>query len=231
MAEAIRKCAAVKPVIISQGQVAGSGGYWISMYGDTILAGPNTITGSIGVIGGWIYDKGFGSKIGMTSDLVKRGAHADLGYGITLPLLGLRVPARNLTTDERAKMETIIRQFYDGFVRKVAAGRNLTEDSVRKIAEGHFYSGVEGNKIGLVDEIGGLMTAIDIAKQKAGLKPSDECAVVETSKYKGFMNIKPPFSPISVIADEPFIKYIKMLSAHPGEPLPMLLPGTYPTLK
>ena len=97
VAEALKKCSEKKPVIVSQGQVAGSGGYWISMYGDTIVAGPNTITGSIGVIGGWIYDKGFSEKIGMTEDHVKRGTHADAGYGITLPLLGVRVPARNLT--------------------------------------------------------------------------------------------------------------------------------------
>jgi len=70
-AEALKKCAKEKPVIISQGQVAGSGGYWISMYGDKIVAGPNTITGSIGVIGGWLYDTGFGDKLGMTSDNVQ----------------------------------------------------------------------------------------------------------------------------------------------------------------
>ena len=231
VAEAIRKCAKEKPVIISQGQVAGSGGYWISMYGDTILAGPNTITGSIGVIGGWIYDKGLSSKLGMTSDYVRRGAHADLGFGITLPFLKIRVPTRNLTQDERGKMEGIIRQYYNIFVQKVADGRNMTEESVKKIAEGHFYSGVEGKNIGLVDEIGGLMTAIAIAKQKAGLMPEDECKIVETVKYKGLFKFNPPLSLISTIMDEPVYKYLKMLSEHPGEPLPMLVPGTYPTLK
>ncbi|NUO81688.1 S49 family peptidase, partial [candidate division KSB1 bacterium] len=76
VAEALAKCKAKKPVIVSQGQVAGSGGYWISMYGDQIVAGPNTITGSIGVIDGWIYDNGMSAKLGMTSDHVQRGAHA-----------------------------------------------------------------------------------------------------------------------------------------------------------
>lgn len=231
VAEAIRKCSKEKPVIISQGQVAGSGGYWISMYGDTILAGPNTVTGSIGVIGGWIYDKSLSSKLGMTSDYVRRGAHAELGFGITLPFLKIQVPARNLTQEERGKMEGIIRQFYDIFVRKVADGRKMTEESVRKIAEGHFYSGIDGRELGLVDEIGGLMTAIAIAKQKAGFKPEDECNIVETVKYKGLIKFNPPFSPISTIMDEPVYKYLKMLSEHPGEPLPMLMPGTYPTLK
>ncbi|RPH95514.1 MAG: hypothetical protein EHM72_14940, partial [Calditrichaeota bacterium] len=92
VAEAVKKCALKKPVIVSQGQVAGSGGYWISIYGDKIIAGPNTITGSIGVIGGWIWDKGMTQKLGMTADYVKRGEHADALYGVTLPILGISIP-------------------------------------------------------------------------------------------------------------------------------------------
>ncbi|UCD94129.1 MAG: S49 family peptidase, partial [Candidatus Zixiibacteriota bacterium] len=116
VAEALKKCAEEKPVIISQGQVAGSGGYWISMYGDEIIAGPNTVTGSIGVIGGWVYDKGIGDKLGMTSDFVKRGSSADLGFGVRLPFLNITVPARNLNEDEYAEMEKTIKKFYDIFV-------------------------------------------------------------------------------------------------------------------
>ena len=143
VAEALRKCAEKKPVIVSQGQVAGSGGYWISMHGDTIVAGPNTITGSIGVIGLWIYDKGFTGKLGMTSDYVKRGEHADLGFGVYLPLFG-QIPARNLTDEERAKMEALIKKFYAIFVEKVANGRNMDVSQVEQIAEGRFYSGIDG---------------------------------------------------------------------------------------
>jgi protease-4 len=230
VAEAIKKCAQVKPVIISQGQVAGSGGYWISMYGDTILAGPNTVTGSIGVIGGWMYDKGLSAKLGMTSDFVKRGEHAELGFGITLPFLGFRVPARNLTVDERAKMEELFRKFYDGFVKKVASGRGMDVDKVKQIAEGHFYSGLDGKANGLVDEIGGLTTAIAIAQQKAGFKSDDEYEIIEIPKYKGFIKW-PNLSPVSTVVDDPAIRYIKLISENPWKPLPMLIPGTYPTLK
>ncbi len=232
VAEAIKKCARAKPVIVSQGQVAGSGGYWISMYGDKIVAGPGSITGSIGVIGGWLYDKGFGEKVGMTSDYVKRGEHADLGIGIRLPLLGLTVPARNLTSEERAIVEKLIMENYDIFVNKVADGRNMTPDEVRKIAEGHFYSGIDGKKVGLVDEIGGLMTALSIARTDAGLKPEDEVEIVEIPKFKGLFDFgsRMPSFPIT-FENDPVYRYIKMNLEHKGRPLPMMIPGTYPTLE
>ncbi len=232
VAEAIKKCAGVKPVIISQGQVAGSGGYWISMYGDKIIAGANSITGSIGVIGGWLYDKGFGDKLGMTSDHVQRGEHADLGAGIRLPLLGLTVPARNLTPDERSRMEELIRKHYESFVKKVADGRNKTVEEVRKIAEGHFYSGIDGKEIGLVDEIGGLMTALAIAREDAGLKPDEEIEIIEIPKYKGLIDINSRVPSLTAeLKDDPTYQYIKMCSERRGQPLPMLIPGTYPTIE
>jgi len=232
VAEAVKKCARVKPVIVSQGQVAGSGGYWISMYGDKIVAGANSFTGSIGVIGGWLYDKGFGDKIGMTSDYVKRGEHADLGVGITLPLLGLTIPTRNLTPEERSKMENFIRKYYDIFVNKVARGRNIPVDEIREIGEGHFYSGIDGKEIGLVDEIGGLMTALAIARKDAGLKPNEEVDIIEIPKYKGLFDFKPkPPSIAETLEDNPTYQYIKMCSERRGQPLPMLIPGTYPTIE
>jgi len=232
VAEALKKCSARKPVIISQGQVAGSGGYWISMYGDTIVAGPNTVTGSIGVIGGWLYDKGLTGILGMTSDHVKRGAHAELGFGVTLPFIGAQIPARNLTTEERAKVEELFMKFYEGFVQKVAKGRNKPVEEIKKIAEGHFYSGIDGKSIGLVDEIGGLLTALAIAQHRAGLKPDQEVKIVEIPQYKGLFNFSPKISPIATnLENDPVVQYIKMVSARHGQPLPMLLPGTYPTIE
>jgi protease-4 len=232
VAEAIKKCSEKKPVIISQGQVAASGGYWISMYGDTIVAAPNTITGSIGVIGGWIYDKGVSEKLGMTSDHVKRGAHAEFDFGITLPFTGVRIPARNLTTEERAKIEELFMKFYEGFVQKVAKGRNMPVEEVKKIAEGHFYSGTDGRSIRLVDEVGGLLTALAIAHHKAGLKLDQEIDVIEIPRYKGFINFNLSPSLISTsVKDDPVLQYLRMLSEHYGMPLPMLLPGTYPTIE
>lgn len=232
VADAIKKCADKKPVIISQGQVAGSGGYWISMYGDTIVAGPNTITGSIGVIGGWLYNKGLTEKIGMTSDLVKRGAHAELGFGVSLPFIGAQIPARNLTGEERAKVEEFFMKFYESFVQKVAKGRNMPVEEIKKIAEGHFYSGVDGKAIGLVDKIGGLFTALAIAQQKAGLKPNAEIKIVEIPKYKGLFNFQPKLLPFATrLEEDPVLEYIRMISERPGQPLPMLMPGTYPEME
>lgn len=232
VAEALRKCSEKKPVIISQGQVAGSGGYWISMYGDTIVAGPNTFTGSIGVIGGWLYDKGLTEKLGMTADHVKRGAHAELGFGVSLPLIGGQIPSRNLTPDEREKVESIFMKFYEGFVQKVAKGRNMPVEEVRKIAEGRFYSGTDGKAAGLVDELGGMLTALEMAQQKAGLRPDAEIAIVEIPRYKGLLNLRPRFSPVATrIGDDPVLQYIRMASERPGQPLPLLLPGTYPAME
>ena len=233
VAEALKVCAKEKPVVISQGQLAASGGYWISMYGDTILAGPTTLTGSIGVIAGWVYDKGFSEKLGMTSDLVKRGKHADLGYGVTLPLLGIRVPARNLTEEERSRAAEFIRDYYDIFVKKVAAGRNLPEADVREIAQGRVWTGAQGNKNGLVDGIGGLQPAIDLARKMAKISSGDKYLIKEFPKFKGLFNTN-FFSPVSVkkqLSADPAIRFIKLMGERPGYPLPMLLPGEYPVLE
>ncbi|GAB4375015.1 MAG: hypothetical protein Kow0042_20090 [Calditrichia bacterium] len=232
VAEAIKTCKKEKPVIISQGQVAGSGGYWISMYGDEIIAGANTLTGSIGVIGGWIYDKGIGNKMGMTSDFVQRGEHADLGFGITFPFLGIRVPYRNLTEEERSRVEFLIKQFYDEFVTKVAEGRGLSVERVREIGEGRIYSGIDGQEVGLVDKIGGLMSAIAVAREKAGLKPEEKFELIEIPRYKGLFPFGSPFSPFRVSGEEnPLLDYIRLIVSEPGKPLPIMPPGTYPTIE
>jgi protease-4 len=109
VAEALRLCGKKKPVIVSQGMVAGSGGYWLSMYGDTIVAAPNTITGSIGVIGLWLYNKELKEKLGISTDHVQDGAHADMDFGFSFPLLGT-LPDRNLTEAERARMTDLINE-------------------------------------------------------------------------------------------------------------------------
>ena len=229
VAEALKKCSEKKPVIISQGQVAGSGGYWISMYGDTILAGPNTVTGSIGVIGGWIYDKGFSGKMGLTADHVQRGEHADLLFGPTLPLLGIRIPGRNLTPPERARIERMIKDIYEIFVSKVARGRDMRVKEVKEIAQGHFYSGTRGKQIGLVDEIGGLTTALSIARQKAGIQPDQDIQLIELPKSRGLFNMDFGLPSLKTqLDDDPVIRYLKMVSKNPYKPLLMMLPGTYP---
>lgn len=167
VAREVRAASKKKPVLVSQGQVAASGGYWISMDADTIVASPLTITGSIGVIGGWVWNKGLGEKIGFDYDGVKHGEHADALNGITLPLVGQSIPDRPLTADERDRVEQLIRSSYKTFVAKVAAGRGMDEAGVDAIGQGHVYSGTRGRDIGLVDEIGGLWTTIGLAKRAA----------------------------------------------------------------
>lgn len=232
VAEAMKKVAKKKPMIVSQGQVAASGGYWISMYADTILAGPTTITGSIGVIGGWVYDSGISDKLGMTADHVKRGKRADMGHGVRLPLLGLQIPARNLTEEERSRVEKVFMQMYDGFVGKVAAGRGMSKEEVFNLSEGRIYSGLDGLDNGLVDEIGGLGMAIEIARNMAKIPENRKYEILEIPKYKGLFNSS-FLSPISVeesLQNDPAIQFLKIMTDRPGYPHPMLLPGDYPTL-
>lgn len=232
VAEALKACRENKPVIVSQGQVAGSGGYWISMYGDVIVAGPNTITGSIGVIGGWIYDKEFGDKLGMSADWVKRGKHADLGEGISIPGLGIEVPARNLTEEEKKVMRDRIEQLYGTFVGKVATGRDMTVAEVEQIAEGRIYSGLDGRDVGLVDEIGGLQDAIEIARQMAGLKADEESMIIEIPEDKGWFDFREQVTPTPLQTEKnPALEFIRLLNKHRGKPMTLMIPGTYPDIE
>lgn len=186
IAEVLRQNKGKKPVIVSQGAVAASGGYWLSMYADTIVASPMTITGSIGVISSWIYDKGLKDTIGITTDYVKAGKYADLGFAYQFPILGIGLPTRNLSTDERGIIEKYISEAYDMFTKKVADGRKIPVDKVKEIAQGRVWSGIDGKTHNLVDILGGLQDAIDIALEKAGIKKNDYYNIIELPKQKLF---------------------------------------------
>jgi protease-4 len=222
VAEAMKRCKEKKPLIVSQGYVAGSGGYWISMYADTIVASPATITGSIGVIGGWFYNEGLKEKLGMTTDLVKVGDHADLGYGISLPFVG-RLPDRNLTPDERSKFEHNIKHYYDVFVEKVASGRNMEAEDIYEVAQGRVWSGSDGLEIGLVDVLGGLETAIMIAKDRAGISPEEEVDILELPEAPLFN--PQMFAPTLFGVEQPrneLIEHLRFRMEHNGEVMPLL---------
>lgn len=224
IAEALKKAKGKKPVIVSQGYVAASGGYWLSMYADTIVAAPNTITGSIGVIGGWMYNKGIKETLGLTTDFVKAGEHADLGYGFVLPIVSVGIPDRNLTEIERAKMEVSIKTMYDEFLKKVALGRKMEVSEIAKIAQGRVWSGYDGKEIGLVDILGGLETAIDIAKERAGLK-NKEVDIVEYPKM-GLFDLSafmPKLFGISTRTQhQELVDQITLRLKHNGQPLPVM---------
>jgi len=171
-----------KPVLISQGRVAASGGYWISMDGDTILTTPFTITASIGVIGGWAWNQGFDKKTGFTSDQVQRGRSADLFGGIRIPLLGATLPARNLTVDEKKVVQKNFFELYDDFTGKVATARKLDIARVREIGEGHVFLGPDAIRLGLCDRVAGLDETIDAAKRAAKIPAKRKARVTEFPK-------------------------------------------------
>jgi protease-4 len=222
IAESLKKAKGKKPVIISQGSVAASGGYWLSMYGDTILAAPNTITGSIGVIGGWAYNKGFKEKLGVTTDYVKHGEHSDLGFGMTLPFIGLTLPDRDLTPFEQKRIDNSILTMYKEFVGKVAAGRNKSFAFIDSIGQGRVWSGFDGKNNGLVDILGGMSDALDVAVNKAGLSGKEyevkEYPPAPLFNFNFFMPKIPGFR----LEEESIIKDIKFRFQYNGIPLPVL---------
>lgn len=149
-----------KPVIASMGDVAASGGYYISCAADTIVASPNTITGSIGVFGVLINSQRLlKEKLGITIDTVKTNRHADIGS-----------PFRPLTASEKEVIQKSVEHIYDVFVSRVAEGRELSKVQVDSIGQGRVWSGTDAKEIGLVDVLGGLDKAIEIAAAKAKLK-------------------------------------------------------------
>ncbi len=154
----IRLARKSKPVIVSMGAYAASGGYWISAESDRIFAEPTTITGSIGVFGIFLDAQTLLNNFGLTFDRVKTGKFADV---LTI--------SRPKTPDELAIFQHSVDWIYDQFIRKVANGRKLDRAKVEEIAQGRVWSGTEAKNLGLVDEIGGLADAIRYAAKKAEL--------------------------------------------------------------
>ena len=147
-----------KPVVVSMGSYAASGGYWISAYADRIFAEPTTITGSIGVFGMQFDVQRLADSLGVTFDRVKTGRFAD---AMTV--------SRPKTPEEMAVLQRMVDWIYGEFLAKVAEGRNLPPDKVAAIAQGRVWSGADALEHGLVDELGGLDAALAYAAGKAGL--------------------------------------------------------------
>lgn len=146
------------PFLVSMGGMAASGGYWISMDGQEILADATTITGSIGVVWSFPVLEDLYGKLGVTSETFKRGEHADmLSWN------------RHLTEDEREMMNASVDYIYDRFVAGVAEGRKLPESRVREIAGGRVYLGSQAEGLGLVDRLGTLTDAVEQAAERAGI--------------------------------------------------------------
>ena len=164
----------VKPIIVSMGNYAASGGYWISAKGDYIFADPTTLTGSIGVFGTFPNVKGLlNDKIGLTFDVVKTNENADFGT-ITQPL----------TEFQYSKLQEMVVKTYDDFTKRVAEGRGLTQSYVDSIGQGRVWAGADAIELGLVDQLGDMEDAIAYAAQKANL--GDDYKVTEWPKQKDF---------------------------------------------
>ena len=149
-----------KPFIVSMGDVAASGGYYIACAADKIVASEKTITGSIGVFGVIPNMEGFfNNKLGITFDGAKTNDHADM--------MSLFKP---LTGEEKDIIQIGVEKIYDDFITKVAAGRGMTKSEIDAIGQGRVWVGNDALEIGLVDEIGGLNRAIDIAQEMAKLE-------------------------------------------------------------
>jgi len=148
----------VKPVIVSMGEVAASGGYYISAPADTIVAQPNTITGSIGIFGMMFNAQELlNQKLGITTDVVATGELSDFMN-----------PTRPLTEVERNIIQNTVEDGYETFISRVSEGRNMTPEAVKEVASGRVWTGNQAKERGLVDVLGGLDTAIEIAAGKVG---------------------------------------------------------------
>jgi protease-4 len=160
----IERVKETKPIVISMGGTVASGGYYISTQADKIVALSTTQTGSIGVISAVINVEELLEKLGIQIEIFKGGKYKDMYWGF-----------RELTPEEEEIMQGMVDEYYEQFVDVVAEGRELSEEEVRNLATGQLYSGTEAKELGLVDELGDLDTAIDLAAELAGI----ETAIVE----------------------------------------------------
>jgi protease-4 len=159
--EVVRTRTAGKPVVVSMGDVAASGGYYISMAADAIVAQPGTLTGSIGVIMGKpVFEEAF-ERAGVTTDSVAVGRGANMF-----------APAHPFSEDDWQRINIWLDAIYRDFTEKVASGRRMTAEQVHEIARGRVWTGADAAQNGLVDELGGMAVAAEMARRRAGL-PAD----------------------------------------------------------
>lgn len=162
----MKELSSKKPTVISMGDVAASGGYFIAVTGDPILAYPNTITGSIGVITAHLNARSLYDKLGIQKELLSRGKYAEMDTDY-----------RPMTEAERAKVRSSIEATYRGFVSRVAAGRKKPYDQIDALAQGRVWLGAQAKQNGLVDELGGLDKAVEMIRKKANI-PADQKVVL-----------------------------------------------------
>ncbi len=164
-----------RPLVTSMSDLAASGGYYISVPGQVIVAQPGTLTGSIGIFAGKIVIDGTLNKVGVATETVKSGKNADI-YS----------PFSRFSPQQRAKVGEYMQGFYTGFVTKVAEGRHTTPERIDAVGQGRVWTGAQAKDRGLVDALGGLDTAISIAKQRAHIPADEEVELVVYSPRRSF---------------------------------------------
>jgi protease-4 len=167
-----------KPVIASMSDVAASGGYYIAMPAHAIVAQPSTLTGSIGVVLLRFVIDGTLKKLGINIETVKQGTYADIFS-----------PVRPFSPDERKRLGELMQATYDAFVEKAAAGRKTTPERIDGIAQGRVWTGKQAKDLGLVDELGGLDRALQLAKSHAKIAPESDVEVVVFPPKKSFFEV------------------------------------------
>lgn len=160
-----------KPFVVSMGDVAASGGYYIAMGADRIYAEPGTLTGSIGVVGGKLAFEKFYEKIGITTSVVHRGKNSGV-LSMTTPF----------SETERVAMQKMLNDIYAQFTKKAATGRKMDHEKLEKMARGRVYTGAQALQLGLVDELGTLADAIAYAKKAAGIDPGQKLERLDLPK-------------------------------------------------
>jgi protease-4 len=174
----LRDSKPAKPLVVSMSDLAASGGYYIAMAAPQIVAEPGTLTGSIGIFGGKIVMGGTYAKLGANIEAVSHGKNAQIFS-----------PARPFNADERAKVGEQLQAFYDQFVEKAAAARNMSPERLDAIAQGRVWTGRQAKQVGLVDELGGLDRAVAIAKAAAKISAGTEVELVTFPPRRSFYDL------------------------------------------
>jgi protease-4 len=167
-----------RPIVASMSDLGASGGYYIAMPAQIIVAQPSTLTGSIGIFGGKIVTGGTYEKLGAHIDSTSIGKNAEMDS-----------PVRPFNAEETKKLQEQLQAFYDGFVEKVAQSRHTTPEKIDAIAQGRVWTGQQAKQNGLVDSLGGLDTAVAIAKQRAKLEADTEVELVVFPPRKSFYEL------------------------------------------
>lgn len=203
-----------KPLIVSMGDVAASGGYYIAMPGEKIIAQPCTLTGSIGVIAGKMNLRGLYNKFGLKKEQVKRGEHADLYSDYT-----------DLSGSKGEKMTKEIEHFYEKFVQKAADARKMDWAELDSRAQGRVWTGKQALNLGLIDGFGGIRSAIDLAKQSVGLRPEDRARLEIHPRPKiRFMSLFPFRIPNIPFLDDQESRVVSRLTRLAREKILLLMP-------